>query len=168
MANPSTPFAKGWSIALCATAFLCTILTISSARAQSVPCGITSLQTFQPIQYPPIGKVAHVQGTVIVFATFAPTGAVTAIRVLSGPELLKKPATDAILTWTANSYTGPRECPLVVEFQLVLPKDVCDSTTVEGPSFFSKDNQHFVVRAGVVALCDPPAYLTKRRRIHVF
>jgi hypothetical protein len=159
-----------WGFSPWGMLFVCTAIIFpltSSAHAQSAPCDISSLQTLKPVLYPPIGKVAHIQGTMIFMATFSPFGAVTAIHALSGPELLKKPATDAILTWTANPYTGPRECPLVIEFRLVIPKDVCDSTTAPEPSFFARDNQHFVVRAGVVALCDPPFAITKRHRFHI-
>jgi hypothetical protein len=147
------------------TVLLCSAIALPLAHAQSAPCGISSIQTVPPVLYPPVGKAARVQGTVIIMANFAPSGAVTATSVLRGPELLRKPATEAIRTWTANSYSGPRECPLVIAFELILPKVECDSTTTPEPAFIPKDSQHYVVRAGVVPICDRPMYVTKRHRL---
>jgi hypothetical protein len=120
MAHPFTPFAKGWSIALCATAFL---YTVPSARAQSAPCGLTSMAETKTLAYPPIMKVAHVQGVVVLLATFDRDGNVTQIKPIYGPGMfkgafvmLRDAATEFVRGWHANPYTGPRECPVAINF----------------------------------------------------
>jgi TonB family protein len=156
-------------IALRATALLCTAFTLPAAHAQSAPCGISSLQIVKDPIYPPLARAAHFSGTVILMATFAPSGSVTDVRILHGPEILKASAKAAVMTWIADPYTGPRECPIVIDFKLVLPADVCDTTATPDPAFTSTDKQHFTAQSGVFALCDPAMTLTtKRHRFLIF
>jgi protein TonB len=61
------------------------------------------LQKTQPT-YPPIAKAARVSGTVILQATISKTGTITNLRVLSGPEMLRQAALDAVKTWRYRPY----------------------------------------------------------------
>jgi protein TonB len=55
-------------------------------------------------QYPPIAKAARVSGTVILQATISKTGTITNLRVISGPEMLRQAALDAVRTWRYRPY----------------------------------------------------------------
>ncbi|HTF63115.1 MAG TPA: energy transducer TonB, partial [Edaphobacter sp.] len=68
--------------------------------------------------YLPLAKAAHIQGVVVMMAEFGTDGAVTRIRVLNGPEMLRTGAVDFVKSWRANPYTGPRTCPVVVTYTL--------------------------------------------------
>lgn len=50
--------------------------------------------------YPPIAKVAHVSGTVVLHAIIAKDGTVQDLKVISGPELLVGSALEAVKQWT--------------------------------------------------------------------
>jgi protein TonB len=54
--------------------------------------------------YPPIAKTARVAGTVVLQATIAKSGAVTNLRVVSGPAMLRQAAVDAVRTWRYRPY----------------------------------------------------------------
>ena len=61
------------------------------------------LQKTQP-SYPPIAKAARVSGTVVLQATISKTGTITNLRVISGPEMLRQAALDAVRTWRYRPY----------------------------------------------------------------
>ena len=74
-------------------------------RATSAPAGpvrlssgVTSGLLLAPIQpaYPQIAKATHTEGTVVITATIDRDGRVTGARVLSGPELLRGSALEAV------------------------------------------------------------------------
>ena len=46
--------------------------------------------------YPAIAKIAGVQGTVVIEATISKAGRVETLHVVSGPEMLRNAATDAV------------------------------------------------------------------------
>ena len=60
--------------------------------------GITAGMLLSPIQpiYPAIAKAAGVQGTVIVAAIISRTGTIESLEVISGPQMLRGAAVDAI------------------------------------------------------------------------
>jgi TonB family protein len=49
--------------------------------------------------YPPIAKVAHISGTVLLHALIAKDGTIEQLEVVSGPPLLLKSAMDAMRQW---------------------------------------------------------------------
>jgi periplasmic protein TonB len=57
-----------------------------------------------PPVYPAIAKTAHVSGTVVVQATISKTGVIANLRALSGPEMLRQAALDAVHTWRYRPY----------------------------------------------------------------
>ena len=63
-----------------------------------VSSGVSSGMLLAPIQprYPQIAVMARVQGTVVVTATIDKQGRITGLQVVSGPEMLRKAAADAI------------------------------------------------------------------------
>jgi protein TonB len=58
-----------------------------------------------PPTYPLEAKVARVQGTVLLNVTISKTGAVTAVEVVSGPELLQSAAVDAVKQWEFRPFS---------------------------------------------------------------
>jgi protein TonB len=65
-------------------------------------------------QYPAIARVARVDGTVVLAATIAKSGAIENLHVVSGPPLLTSAAMDAVRTWRYRPYVLNRE-PVEVE-----------------------------------------------------
>jgi periplasmic protein TonB len=63
-----------------------------------VSSGVAAGQLLSPIQvtYPAIAKQLRIEGTVIVAATISRQGVIENLRVVSGPELLRSAAVDAI------------------------------------------------------------------------
>ncbi len=63
-----------------------------------------ALTRVQPI-YPADARAAKIQGAVLLQATISDTGAVERLRVLSGPEELRRSSLDAVRQWTYKPYT---------------------------------------------------------------
>jgi protein TonB len=58
-----------------------------------------------PPTYPLEAKVARVQGTVTLNVTISKSGAVTAVDVVSGPDLLQSAAVDAVKQWEFRPFS---------------------------------------------------------------
>jgi protein TonB len=54
--------------------------------------------------YPPIARAAHVSGAVVLHAIISKSGAIQDLQVLSGPEMLRNAATEAVRTWRYRPY----------------------------------------------------------------
>ncbi len=121
--------------------------------------------------YPAIGKAADVSGVVVLVATFDRTGEVTQVRAVSGPMLLRVPAETFVKGWHADPYTGPRSCPLVVEYRLA--GGVWCTEAAAKAAHVSEvgrvDTQHFVVSGFAFSICDSAISITRsRRRLRIF
>lgn len=68
-------------------------------------------------QYPPDAERARIQGTVVLEATISKEGAVTNLRVISGPPMLQQAALDAVKTWKYRPYLLNGQ-PVAVETQI--------------------------------------------------
>ena len=64
--------------------------------------------------YPPIAGAAHVEGTVVLSAVISTTGIVTDLHVVSGPEMLKTAAIEAVSRWTFKPFLALGQ-PMTVE-----------------------------------------------------
>jgi hypothetical protein len=110
--------AKRWSVR--GTALLLAAFASAASDAQTAPCGLTSITESTPLAYPPIARAAHVQGPVVLLATFERDGSVSRVKIVSAPllldQLMGRVAADFVKGWKANSFSGPRECPVVVQF----------------------------------------------------
>jgi protein TonB len=67
-----------------------------------------------PPVYPLIAKSARVSGTVVLHATISKTGTIENLRVVSGPDMLRQAAVDAVKTWRYKPYMLNNE-PVEVE-----------------------------------------------------
>jgi protein TonB len=52
-----------------------------------------------PPAYPPLARMAHIQGVVVLQAIIGTNGAIQGLKALSGPPLLVPAAIDAVKTW---------------------------------------------------------------------
>lgn len=55
-------------------------------------------------QYPEIAKSAHVSGTVVLQATVSKAGTIENLRVITGPDMLRQAALDAVRSWRYRPY----------------------------------------------------------------
>jgi protein TonB len=72
--------------------------TAKKNETLNVSRGVMAGRLLAPITpvYPPIARAAHVQGTVVVTATIDKQGRIVGAQVLSGPDMLRNAAIDAI------------------------------------------------------------------------
>jgi protein TonB len=61
------------------------------------------LAPIQPV-YPPIARVARVQGAVVIEAIISKAGRLESVNVVSGPEMLRKAAMDAVAAARYRPY----------------------------------------------------------------
>jgi len=54
--------------------------------------------------YPPIARAAHVSGAVVLHALISKSGTIENLTVISGPEMLRGSAVDAVRTWKYKPY----------------------------------------------------------------
>jgi periplasmic protein TonB len=68
--------------------------------------GVSAGMLLAPIRltYPPIAKAAGVQGTVVIEATISKTGMIGSLHVLSGPEMLRGAAIEAVQSARYRPY----------------------------------------------------------------
>jgi periplasmic protein TonB len=57
-----------------------------------------------PPVYPNIARTAHVSGTVVLEAVISKAGAIQNLHVVTGPEMLRQSALDAVRTWRFKPY----------------------------------------------------------------
>jgi protein TonB len=69
--------------------------------------------------YPPIAKAAHVSGAVILHAIISKSGTIDNLSVVSGPEMLRSSALDAVRTWRYKPFLLSGE-PTEVETQITV------------------------------------------------
>jgi hypothetical protein len=139
--------------------FLCaaTILaTTPSAHAQTAPCGLSSIAYKSELVYPPIAKLAHIEGIAVLMVRFDSNGSVDNISELSGNRILLNAAATFARGASVNAYSGPRECPIIITFRLTGPGDrECDSTNdIKKPPPPSEriDLQHVLITAENICL----------------
>jgi TonB family protein len=64
--------------------------------------------------YPSFARTARVEGTVVLHATISKTGTIQNVSVVSGPQMLRQAAADAVKTWRYKPYLLDNE-PVEVE-----------------------------------------------------
>ncbi len=72
--------------------------TPASPKPRQVSQGVLAGMLLSPIRplYPPIAKAAGISGTVVVEAIISKAGTIESLHVISGPEILRAAALDAI------------------------------------------------------------------------
>ena len=69
--------------------------------------------------YPPIAKAAHVSGAVVLHAIISKSGSIDNLTVISGPEMLRASALDAVRSWRYKPYLLNGE-PTEVDTQITV------------------------------------------------
>jgi protein TonB len=72
----------------------------------SISAGVAGgllVQKTSPV-YPQIAKTARVSGTVVLQATISKNGTIQNLRAVSGPEMLRQAAVDAVRSWRYRPY----------------------------------------------------------------
>jgi hypothetical protein len=156
------------------TALLLLALAIPALKAQTAPCGITSIKETTDLIYPPIARAAHINGLVIVLATFNQDGTVSATKTIQANKVLRGILETAAISyvkgWQANPYTGPRECPVVIDFRFVGMSAEC-GTPEDHSQSPSIPLQHPDLQHAVIASNSPCFVVTRdpaSRKIHRF
>ena len=89
---------------------------VESPKIVNVSAGVAVgllVQRTQPT-YPPIAKTARVSGTVVLQATISKAGQIQGLHVVSGPDMLRQAALDAVRTWRYKPYMLNND-PVAVE-----------------------------------------------------
>jgi len=111
--------------------------------------------------YPPIAKVAHISGTVLLHAIIAKDGTIEQLDVVSGPPLLLKSAMDAVRQWVyrptlVNGEPFRVDTTVSVVFSLD-EKKRSDAGVSDSPSAAPGSSTDLPPTATV----DPPQYVQK-------
>jgi len=88
-------------------------IRVSSGVAQGM-----LIQQVQPV-YPPMAKMARVQGTVVLQAVISKEGTIENLRVVSGHPMLIQSALDAVKQWRYKPYLLSGE-PVEVDTQITV------------------------------------------------
>ncbi len=86
-------------------------MTFDVCRAETRWCSLTGKAKSDTLSYPPIARVAHINGTVIGRLTFSTSGLVLGFGVVSGPPILARAVSDQTRSWTVQTdATGSDPC----------------------------------------------------------
>jgi protein TonB len=56
-------------------------------------------------EYPTLARVNHIDGQVALQAVISKTGSIETLRVIRGPQALRRAAIDAVRTWRYKPYS---------------------------------------------------------------
>ena len=94
-------------------------------KAVRVSAGVTAGLLLEPIRpvYPSLARAARVSGEVVVAATISPDGRIEGLRVISGPEMLRSSAVEAIRQaryrpFLLNGVPAEVETTITVNFRM--------------------------------------------------
>ena len=108
MGNSATPNVFGAKAGPKVTAAAPKVINVSgsvmSGRAVSKPSPV----------YPSLARTARVEGTVVLHANISKAGTIENLNVISGPQMLRQAALDAVKTWRYKPYLLDNE-PVEVE-----------------------------------------------------
>jgi TonB family protein len=97
-------------------------------------------------EYPPIAKIAHQQGSVLLHVSVDQKGVVTKVEVVGGPSMFNGAAIDAVKKWTYRPFEKdgtPVAVQVIVSvpFSLGIPPETEKSDNAIGQAFFSKADE---------------------------
>ena len=86
-----------------------------------VSTGVSTGLLITPIRpvYPAIAKAAGIQGTVVVEAVISRTGTIESLHIVSGPQMLREAAMEAIRTARYQPYRLNNE-PIEIETKITV------------------------------------------------
>jgi hypothetical protein len=127
-----TAGAIGPSVLKSAFVLFAAALLLSVCRAEARWCDVTGHGDSDKIVYPPIGRAAHVSGTVLARVTYSPRGEVKDVTSVSGPRLLAIPVATQLKTWHLKTNAlGGELCQslTIIDFRIAS----ADSSLVRPP-----------------------------------
>jgi len=104
-ASPSGPVGLPPALSLAATPLPMVKVAVKPTR-QSVSSGVMVgflLNKTVP-SYPAIARAAHVSGAVVLHASISKAGTIEGLTVVSGPEMLRAAAVEAVKSWRYRPY----------------------------------------------------------------
>jgi TonB family protein len=116
-----------------------------------------------PPVYPPIAKAAHVSGVVVLRALISKVGTVENLQVVSGPQMLRSSAMDAVKMWTYKPYLLNGE-PVEVETTV----NVNFSFGDEGPAPSGAVRVSGATMQGMLVSQATPVYPADAKEQHIF
>jgi len=169
VAHPFAHFAKGWGIASSATALLWASAALASAQSSAASCNLTSAHDTVTLSYPPIARAAHVEGIVVIHATFSSNGDVEQAQMTSGAAMLEKPTLNYVEGWKTNPAEGSRDCTISVAYHLAKPtfSDGCKATYAPR-QIVRSDIQHVAITDAAAGECDPMEVISFIRHRFLF
>jgi TonB family protein len=83
-----------------------------------------------PVLYPPLARIAHIQGDVTLQLSIDQLGRVTETKATTGHPILKAAALDAAAHWFfAFPYTGPNPLAVTIHFEMHCPAMIDTAST---------------------------------------
>jgi hypothetical protein len=128
-------------------------------------CPLDGVTESKSPTYPPIARVAHVEGDVSARLTFNARGQVTEVAEWTGPEMLRQSTEDYLRSWRLPPGSMPRymdscESTVLIEYRLTTATEVVASDV----HIFKADPSHILIEDHPILLVDPAAQITKRKK----
>jgi len=81
-------------------------LKTAAPRVTTLSSGVTDGMAIvkTPPAYPAMARITGTSGTVVLAATISPSGSIDNLRVISGNQMLRQAALDAVKTWRYRPY----------------------------------------------------------------
>jgi hypothetical protein len=93
----TVPFKNRWLLLYAIVAMA------STCSAETRWCSVTGKAKSDTIFYPPIGRAAHIEGTVVSRITYSPSGKVIGLETVFGPPLLATSVNNQMKSWTVQT-----------------------------------------------------------------
>jgi hypothetical protein len=130
-------------------------------------CTLEGLSEGKSPDYPPIARAAHVSGVINAVVNFDKDGKPNSVTNMSGPEILKKPTKDYLLSWKIPPL--PSYLHDSCHSNLMLEYFLGDPTETTSPTIVTKaDATHILIESSPALLVDPAVEITKRKRRFLF
>lgn len=123
-------------------------------------CSLDRASDSPPLKYPRIAVAAHVEGDISAVLRVDKYGKVLGVDNVLGPEMLKGPARDYLMTLAASPQVEGFGCEVnvLLDYRLTTP------SCANGPTSVTRaDPTHILIETNSVMTCDPP---TTIRRTH--
>ena len=103
--SPNGPAGVPFALSVASTPLPLVKVAVKPGR-QSVSSGVMAgkILTKTVPSYPAIARAAHVSGAVVLHASISKTGAIKGLTVVSGPEMLRAAAVEAVKSWRYMPY----------------------------------------------------------------
>jgi hypothetical protein len=137
------------------------ILTASAAICHAEPrwCSVTGTGPNDKLIYPPIAKIARVNGIVLTHVVYEPSGRVVKVEAISGPPMLSVSLAKQISGWTLKTNAnGDQLCEtLIIASYELNPPHGCEPAPEQEPKPIDLRTPSIIrmeLSASPVPICD--------------